>query len=593
MFSGAPGGFSQSKKSTARAKAGKAARKPAAVAVPQHKRWMAQMTLAEKIAQLLVIPFYGENPAARSKLYRKYANEVGTLRVGGLILVNHSRGGVVQYADPKSSALFLNRMQKLAKVPLIVGGDFERGASMRVLGPTRFPHSMAFAAAQDLEASRRLGAVTARESRAMGVHWVFAPVADVNNNPDNPIINIRSYSQNPDEVSAHVKAYVEGARSDANQRVLVTVKHFPGHGDTAMDTHVGLGKIDAPLERLQKLEFLPFQAAIEAKVDAVMTAHLWVPAVEPEQIPATVSQKVLTGLLRKQLGFEGIITTDAMDMHGLSRQIAPGEAAVRAIEAGVDVLLMPPNPKEAVRAILAAVKSGRISRQRIDESLEKFLRAKVSLGLDKKRMVDVKAIPESLNQPADMQLAEQVADKAVTLVRNENSLLPLADAKSACWVILNESKRGIQGQEFLHSLGERGLAERSVLLDPRLTEADADKAVVMAEGCSTVVVGAFAGFRGSGLLSDGHNRLVERLQALGKPVVLAGLGNPYLLRGYPNVQAFLATFSTTTFSETAAVKAILGEIAIAGRLPVTIPGLAEYGAGLTLPRQAAAALKTR
>jgi len=301
---------------------------------------------------------------------------------------------------------------------------------------------------------------------------------------------------------------------------------------------------------------------------------------------------VLTGLLRKQLGFEGIITTDAMDMHGLSRQIAPGEAAVRAIEAGVDVLLMPPNPKEAVRAILAAVKSGRISRQRIDESLEKVLRAKVSLGLDKKRMVEVKAIPEALNQPADIQLAQQVADNAVTLVRNEEALLPLTDPQSACWIVLNESKRGIQGQEFLHSLGKRGLAERSVLLDPTLTEEDADKAVAMAEGCNTLVVAAFAGFRGSGLLSDGHNRLVQRLEALGKPVVLAGLGNPYLLRGYPNVQAFLATFSTTTFSETAAVKAIIGEIAIAGRLPVSIPGLAEYGAGLTLPRQAAA-LKPR
>ncbi len=560
-------------------------KKAKAAKLPQDEAWLRSMTLREKIAQLLVIPFYGENPPAKSKLYRQYAREVGTLRVGGLILVNHTRNGIVQYADPQTSAQFLNRMQRLARVPLIAGGDFERGASMRITTAARLPHAMAFSAARDVEATRQAGEVTARESRAMGIHWIFAPVADVNNNPDNPVINIRSYGENPADVSAHVKAFIEGARRDPRYPVLVTAKHFPGHGDTSVDTHAGLGRIDAPLERLRKLELVPFRAAIEANVDSVMTAHLWVPALEPTAVPATVSSAVLTGVLRKELGFAGIISTDAMDMHGLSKEFAPGEASVRALEAGVDVLLMPPNPSESVRAIAAAIRKGRLTEKRIEESVRKLLRAKAQLGLHQGRYVDVKAIPASMGQPADLALAERVANSAITLVRNEGGAVPVTGSRGACWYVLNDSEYSPLGVRMMELLQARGHTP-AVRLFAGSAAVAFEEAAKSAANCDANVVAVFAGYRGNGQLAEAHDGLLQRLQASQKPVILLGMGNPYLVRAYPWVQSFVAAFSTVPASEEAVVKAVYGEIGTPGRMPVSIPGVAAYGAGISPPRGA-------
>lgn len=564
--------------------AGKAGKSPAnakkkkAVNVPQHEAWLRSMTLREKIAQLLVIPFYGENPPAKSKLYQKYRREVGMLRVGGIILVNHTRNGIVQYADPQLSAGFLNRMQKVARIPLIAGADLERGASMRLTKAARFPHAMAFAAAREVEGTRQVGEVTARESRAVGIHWIFAPVADVNNNPDNPVINIRSYGENPADVSAHVKAFIEGARRNPQYPVLVTAKHFPGHGDTAVDTHAGLGRIDAPMERIRQLELAPFRAAIQAKVDSVMTAHLWVPALEPSPLPATVSKNVLTGVLRQELSFDGIISTDAMDMHGLSKEFAPGEASVRAIEAGVDVLLMPPDPAESVRAIAAAVKSGRLTQKRIEESVRKLLLAKVQLGLHQKRYVDVKAIPGLLGQPEDEALAQRVAGNALTLVRNEGSAVPVTGNRTACWYVLNDSSRSPLGVRMMEVLRARANTPATRLFAD--SEAAAfEEAVKVAGSCDANVVAVFAGYRGNGQLAEAHNGLLQKLLGAGKPVIMLGMGNPYLVRAYPAVQGFVATFSTVPASEDAVVKALYGEVGMPGRMPVSIPGLAAYGAG--------------
>ncbi len=555
----------------------------------QVSRWMQSLSLHDRIAQLIVIPFYGDNPSARSKAYRRFAAEVRQTRVGGMILVNRSENGLVKYAEPTAAAAFLNRMQKLARIPLIVGGDFERGVSMRVASATKFPHSMAFAAASDVEAVRQLGAVTARESRAIGVQWVFAPVADVNNNPDNPIINIRAFSENPDEVAKYVTAFIDGARSDPRYKVLVTAKHFPGHGDTNVDTHAGLGKVDASRERLEKLELVPFRAAIADGVDSIMTAHLWAPAIESRKIPATVSAAVLTGLLRKELKFHGIITTDAMDMEGLRKQFTSGEAAVRAIEAGADVLLMPPYPEAAVKAVLRAVRSGRITRKRIDESVEKILRAKVRLGLDRRRVVDLEAIGDELGTEEDNKLARRVASEAVTLVRNEGGLAPLASPARTCWYALSESRYGQQGRTLMSALQERLPGAKRALLDPMMPMAELEEAAKLAESCDVSVVAAFAGFRGSGELSENFMNFVKLLEAR-KPLILVGMGNPYLLRAFPEVKAYLATFSTVPDSELAMMDALMGDAAIEGRLPVTIPGIAKYGDGLKVAQKSRGSL---
>src|SRR5258708_1256283 len=262
---------------------------------PVVQKWMRSMTLRDKVAQLVVMPCYGEAINTRSAVYRRYVHEVRDLKIGGLIVMGHVQGGQVRNAEPYAMAAFLNRMQRLAKVPLLVSADFERGASMRVNNTTAWPHNMAFAAARDLDDSRFEGAFTAKEARALGVNWVFAPDADVNNNADNPVINTRSYGENPVDVAAHVRAYVEGAHSDPKNMVLVTVKHFPGHGDTAEDSHMGMPRLDVNRARLDTVELAPFRAAIAAGVDSIMTAHMAVPALEPENIPATVSSNILTG----------------------------------------------------------------------------------------------------------------------------------------------------------------------------------------------------------------------------------------------------------------------------------------------------------
>ena len=241
----------------------------------------------------------------RTREYRKFVHLVGQEHVGGLILVNVSNGRTVAKADPLEAASFINRMQRLAKIPLLVSGDFERGASMRVDATTVFPHAMAFSASRDPNEARMEGEITAREARALGVQWLFFPDADVNNNPDNPIINIRSYGENPADVSAFVSAFITGAHSVPGARVLTTAKHFPGHGDTATDTHLNLATITGDKARLEEIEWAPFRAAIRSGTDSIMTAHIAVPALDDPGIPATLSPKILTGILRDELGFKG------------------------------------------------------------------------------------------------------------------------------------------------------------------------------------------------------------------------------------------------------------------------------------------------
>ena len=546
---------------------------------------MKTLTLRDKIAQLIFIPFHGAAPHSATREYRQFVRLVRDTHIGGLVLVNWSNGRVVQKAEPYALGAFVNRMQRLARVPLIVTADFERGASMRVDDTTVFPHAMAFGATGDPSLARYEGEVTAREARALGVQWVFFPVADVNSNPDNPIINIRSFGENPEEVAKFVTAFIEGAKADPKNRVLTTAKHFPGHGDTAVDTHMNLATISGDLERLRHVEFVPFQAAIRAGVDSVMTAHIAVPALDAPDVPATLSKPIVNGVLREQLGFKGIVLTDALEMGGVAKGYSAGEAAVKALEAGVDVLVMTPEPERALNAVLAAVRSGRITQKRIDESVERILAAKALTGLDRRRYVDLEAISDAVNPPEANHKAQEIADRAVTLVKNDKNAIPLAAPAKACYMVLAESKYSTTGQAFAQELKRRVPTARIWPLDPAMPVPEPDAA------CEEYVVAAFASvnaYAGNVALKGDYPHLLEALAGTGKPVVLIALGSPYLLRNFPHVTAYLTTFSTVPPSEIAAVKAMLGEIPIRGRLPVTIPGIAKYGSGIQLPARAGA-----
>jgi|SRR5271165_3581622 len=550
------------------------------------KIWMRTLTLHDKVAQLVVMPVLGEPANVRSAAFRRYEHYIRDLHVGGVIVTGNTTGGGVRNADPYAMAALLNRLQKISRLPLLVGADFERGASMRVTSTTPWPYAMAFAAARDYDGISYEAAETARDARALGVNWIFAPVSDVNNNPDNPIINIRSFGENPQEVSRFVEAYIKGAHSDPKYPVLVTAKHFPGHGDTAVDSHLGLARLDATRDRIESVELEPFREAIATNVDAIMSAHLAVPALEPVEEPATVSYNILTGLLRDELKFKGIVVTDAMDMQGLAAMFDPGEASVRAILAGADVLLMPKRAEDAINAVVAAVLKGRISHQRLDESVARVLAAKVRLGLNKKRLVNLEAIAEVVGSPEAEQRAQQVADRALTLVKDNKDALPLRHPESSCLIVLAESRRSQQGQKLLEDVTTRAPNLTSYWIDPTKSKTDLDQLVAKTSSCGQIIVAAYvsvSAYRGNVALAGAYPDFVNALIAGKSPVTLVSLGNPYLIRSFPNAAAYLTTYSPTPSSEESVAKALFGEIPIGGHLPVTIPGVAKYGDGIQLP----------
>ncbi len=544
------------------------------------------MNLRDRVAQLVLATATAEPISSTSPEFERYVHWVRDLHVGGLIIATSVRDGQTRIAQPYATAVLLNRLQKMSKIPLLVGSDFERGASMRVDYTARFPYNMAYGAANDVEASRYEGLAAAREARALGVHWIFGPDADVNSNPQNPIINIRSYGEDPEAVSRHVAAFIDGAHSDLKNLVLVTAKHFPGHGDTDTDSHLDMALLDKNREHMDAIELKPFQAAIAHGTDAIMTAHMAVPAIEPEDIPATVSAKVLTGLLRDELKFQNLIITDAMDMQGLTKEFSGAEASVRAIMAGADVLLMPPDPERAINAVVVAVEKGRIPRQRVDDSAMRVLAAKIHLGLTKNKLVNVETVADVLDAKESNESAQRVSDRAVTLVKNEGGAVPLQNANQACVIIAVQGRGSVSGPRFAQEFARRAKDARIVTVDSTMPAAAVQAQVGDTSKCSAIVISAnfaTAASRGDVALGGDLAPFVEKLTEGPIPVVLVAVGNPYLLASFPKVAAYLATFSITVPSELSAVKALFGQMAITGRMPVSIPGFAALGDGIQLP----------
>jgi len=392
---------------------------------------MRRMTLDEKVGQLLFTTFHGTFTSTESAEYKKLVHDVTELHVGGFIVVTHITQLGIEKSQTYPTAALANQLQSKAKLPLLIGADFERGAAMRLDEGTSFPTQMAVAAGSEPRDAYTMGKITAIEARQAGVQWIYAPVADVNNNPGNPIINTRSFGEDPKRVAEFVAQYVHGVEENGG---LATAKHFPGHGDTAADSHIDLPVIRADRGRLDSLELVPFRSAIAAGAGSIMTGHLNVPALEPDpNTPATLSSHILTNLLRDDLRFQGLVVTDAMDMGGITVRFAPGEAAVRAVLAGADCLLMPPVPDAAFEALQQAVRSGRISRERIDASVRRILEAKARLGLNKNRLVDLTEINAMFAEPSWQNEAQSISDRGITLLPDAKHSLPLDGTKSGTW----------------------------------------------------------------------------------------------------------------------------------------------------------------
>src|SRR5580765_3505014 len=407
--------------------------KPVTKLFPAAAQWvestLRKMTLDEKVGQVIFTTYHGSFTPTDAPAYAEMMRDVEQLHVGGFINITQGSPLGVVKSQAYPTAVLANQLQAKSKLPLLIGADFERGTAMRLDEGTSFPTAMALAAAGNPRDAYTMGRVTALEARAVGIQWVYAPDADVNNNPNNPIINTRSFGEDPARVAEFVKEFVRGVEENG---ALATAKHFPGHGDTASDSHIDLPVIQADRERLERLELVPFRAAIAAGASSIMTGHLSVPALEPDpNTPATLSARILTDLLRHELKFEGLVVTDAMDMGGITVRYAPGEAAVRAFAAGVDALLMPPVPDAAFEGLRNAVRSGRISQARLDASVRRILQAKAKLGLDKARLVDINAINQKFGRAAWQAEAQDISDRGITLLRDIPHRLPLDATKPA------------------------------------------------------------------------------------------------------------------------------------------------------------------
>src|SRR5882724_2826847 len=425
------------KKSAAKASTA-ASRNTAKKLSPAANAWvestLRKMNVDEKIGQLLFATYHGSFTSTDSPAFQQILHDVNDLHVGGFINITHGSPLGIVKSQAYPTAVLNNQLQSKSKLPLLIGADFERGTAMRLDEGTSFPTAMALAAGGNLKDAYTMGKITALEARAVGVHWIYAPDADVNNNPGNPIINTRSFGENPERVAQFVSEFVRGVQENGG---LATAKHFPGHGDTAADSHIDLPVIRADRARLDGLELVPFRAAISMQVDSIMTGHLNVPALEPDpNTPATLSHNILTDVLRKQLGFQGLVVTDAMDMGGITVRYAPGEAAVRAFVAGADCLLMPPVPDAAFEALQAAVKSGRISKERLDGSVRRILQAKARIGLNTSRLVDVNAINKKFGSAEWQKEAQEISDRGVTLLRDNPHRLPLDGTKPSRALLL-------------------------------------------------------------------------------------------------------------------------------------------------------------
>lgn len=571
-----------------------------------------KMSLEEKVGQLFMIwtraRFYNLQDPDLLQLEQTIQRD----HIGSLAMTVPVDGPFLIKTGPYEAAMALNELQQRSKLPLIVAADFERGVSMRLDGTTIFPHAMAFGAAGKLDYAEAFGRITAQEARAVGVQWNFFPDADVNSNPANPIINTRSFGEDPQQVGDLVAAYIRGAKAGG---MLTTAKHFPGHGDTATDSHLGVAKVNGDLTRLKSVELPPFEKAIQAGVDAIMVAHVSAPALEPDPNKVgTTSSAIVTDLLKNQLGFKGLVVTDAIDMAGVTRLYASniGRAAVDAFKAGNDLLLIPADLDASYKALLDAVKSGEIPQQRIDASVLKLLKAKASLGLEKARLVDIQAIPKIVAQPANVAAGQQAADDAVTLVRDNGKLLPLKRSGTVSSglpyqaveevhnrvvaVILSEDLHSDAGRTLARQLRMRVPDANVIYVDPQTAAAAQDSILKAADEAQAVIAAVFViptagkviqgpnGVTNSVALADASGNLLENLlsHAANKTAVLA-MGNPYVASDFPSVQNYICTFSNATVSEVSAVKALFGEIPIRGHLPVTIPNIAQRGTGMERP----------
>ncbi len=561
----------------------------------QNRQWVDEilrsMTLEEKIGQLFMaelVGLYGHHDSPHLRLARDLVHH---FHIGSFILA----GGTVI-----DIAMTANMLQRESKFPLLVNGDLEAGLSVSHPwwrsrgwtkrlphyvsgGGTAFPSQMAIGATGNPRYAFEMGRITALESRAIGIQWTNSPVADVNNNPDNPIINTRSYGEDPRMVGTMVEAYVRGLQG---KRMIATLKHFPGHGDTGEDSHMGLPLLPFDRARLDSVELVPFRKGIAAGARAVMTAHLSLPRIDGGNKPATLSKPILTDLLRQSLGFTGIIITDGMQMQGITDHYGTGESAVLALEAGADCILAPLDIPEAYNAVLHAAQSGRLTTERIDSSVRRILEEKSWAGLDRNRFVNTDSIQTIVGSPENQRMAEEIADASITLLRNEGPVVPVSPSSKILILAVSEEPYNDAGRELQVMLQDLGRTA-SVVRITNDTGSERIQEIQSGLGNADVIlVGVYmtiGAWKGQSRIAQPVQQLLASLPGSGKPVITVAFGDPYVLGSLPPTQGVLTPYFGSVLAEHSVARALAGAINIRGHLPVTIPGRYAIGDGLLLP----------
>ena len=574
---------------------------PSSSSLAKAAKLVKKMSVEEKVGQLVHIGVNARFANQDSSFFKDLQRQV----------VENKLGGIIFFGAPiYETTILSNRMQENAKIPLLLSLDAETGIGQRFGDATNFPWAMAVTATGNVDFARRMGVITGREAKAIGIRHVYAPVLDVNNNAANPVINVRSFGENPEDVAAFGTAFALGIQS---QQVLATAKHFPGHGDTNVDSHRGLPIIDLPRKRLDSVELMPFKKAIDDGIASIMIAHIALPQIDGEEIkplkeykggdaeagallvdqnatiPATLSAKIQTGILRNELGFKGLIVSDAMSMSGLTIYFTQEEAGVRAFLAGTDILEKPADVDAMIRGLIAAVKSGRIPMNRLDDSVRRQIAWKYELGLFTNKITPIDQIDRLVSSSDTTTLTDEIATKAITLVRNDEGVLPF-DRKTKIAVL--GISNGFDGPATMGSLVSTlrggGLRFESGYIQENSADeqmAAARKAVGEAD---TIVVGLYGrvrtGAKNSVGIPDNGAAILKELLASGKKVIGISFGNPYVLGEFPQMKTYLVAYGDMSSLQRAAARSLLGTQDITGRLPISLPGLYPRGTGIQMAK---------
>jgi beta-N-acetylhexosaminidase len=543
------------------------------------KNTMATMTLEEKIGQMVTCRYSGYFVNIDSEYAKEIESLIVEQKIGGLILF----GG-----DVYETAYLTNTFQKKSRIPLLIASDFERGVANQIKGATLFPPLMAIGAIGAEEAAYSMGKITALEARAMGIHMTYAPVVDVNINPENPIINVRSFGEEPERVSRLAKAFIKGCQENG---LIATAKHFPGHGDTELDSHLELPTVKADRKRLEEVELYPFKKAVEAGVQAIMTTHIYFPSLDSTpNLPATLSPQIITELLRNEFSFKGLIVTDAMDMGGVTNLYTPEESAIKAVQAGVDMVLIPPEIEHVLKALLEAVVSGLISETRIDASVKRILEVKAMLGLHKNKLVDADSLDKVISSPEHFQEAMRMFENSMTLVKNERNVLPLSESppKLAVFSLSSDPGEYFAGRVFISEIEEKYPEFMSFYADCYTGDEYIQEELEKAREADLIIFALFSrrrAWKGTVDLEPKHIQVVQEIAKGSPPVIVVSFGSPYFIRHFPEVEAYLCAFQDSPQAQKTAVKALFGEIEVRGKLPITLPDLFPLDHGLVLPKK--------